>query len=290
MKKFIVDFIGIGAAKAGTTWLADCLAEHPEICFSVMKETLFFCSPNQLIHNNIIRYNGKNIDLYGLFYNHCGKEKIKGELSVHYLADPKVAARIKKHFPDVKIIAVLRNPVDRLISDYRYRKYTRKEEKKPLKDIIKKDEQLAMFGFYSEQLSRYYRLFPKENIKVVIYEEMAKKPLETIKSIYRFLGVDASFVPRKTLEKKVNATRRVRLRFIMKLLNQIRLILIRLHLSSFVNFLMNVGVQQTLEKLNYRRMEKEAVDEELRKKIFNFYKDDIKKVQKLLKKDLPYWK
>src|SRR3989344_4288452 len=174
-EKFVIDFIGIGAPKSGTSWVAEILAAHPQICMSVFKETSFFCGEQPFVHNRLLRYQGNNI---------------QGEFSVNYMVDENSAAKIFSHFPNVTLIAVLRNPIDRMISDYRYRRFMRKEESRPLEEILKEDEFIVRCGMYSEQLGRYFRLFPKENIKILIYEEVVADPRSTIKNLYSFLGVD----------------------------------------------------------------------------------------------------
>jgi len=281
--KFKINFIGIGAPKSGTTWLSHALDAHPEICFSSMKETSFFCGKNPLVHNALLRYDGKNISQYPLFFKHCGQDKERGEFSVHYMYDPTVAGKIYKNFPQVKIIAVLRNPVSRFISDYRYRRYMRKEEKRPIEDLLSSNGFLVQYGMYAKQLEKYFALFPKENIKILIFEEMIKNPSKALKEIYSFIGVDDSFMPRALLKKKINVTQRVRFRFITKFMHQIRLLMIRLGMESVVNRLMKAGIEKYMLKINSQELDYENIDDETKRKIKQFYMGDIKKLEKTFK-------
>jgi len=114
---FKVDFIGIGAARRGTTWIYECLKEHPQICVSKIKEVRFFSDQ---------RTYRKGMKYYQSFFNHCSGNKIKGEISPAYLwgkNGENVASLIKKHFPGVKIFAVLRDPAERAYSHYHYDMY-----------------------------------------------------------------------------------------------------------------------------------------------------------------------
>lgn len=287
--KFKIDFIGIGAPKSGTTWLSRALDAHPEICFSSMKETSFFCEENPLVHNALLRYDGKNISQYPLFFKHCGQNKLRGEFSVHYMYDSTVAGKIYKNFPEVKIIAVLRDPVSRFISDYRFRRYMRKEEKRPIEELLFSDYLLIQYGMYTKQLERYFSLFPKENIKILIFEEMVKNPLRTLKEVYSFLGVKDSFIPDTLLKKKVNVTKKVRFRFITRFMHQIRLIMIRLGMEPITNRLMKAGIEEYIGKINFQKLAYEKIDDETKRKIREFYIDDIKKLEKLLNKNLSFW-
>src|SRR6056297_562433 len=108
-KEFNIDFIGIGAQKAGTSSIFHFLKEHPEICTSSKKEIHFFDKEYNYL---------KGIKFYRKFFNNCSSKNIKGEFTPRYIYHPKVAQRIKKYFPDVKLIVSLRNPIERAISHY----------------------------------------------------------------------------------------------------------------------------------------------------------------------------
>ncbi|HEY4497674.1 MAG TPA: sulfotransferase domain-containing protein [Candidatus Paceibacterota bacterium] len=288
-EKFVIDFIGIGAPKSGTSWVAEILAAHPQICMSVFKETSFFCGEQPFVHNRLLRYQGNNIQEYSLFFKHCVPNKIQGEFSVNYMVDENSAAKIFSHFPNVKLIAVLRNPIDRMISDYRYRRFMRKEESRPLEEILKEDEFIVRCGMYSEQLGRYFRLFPKENIKILIYEEVVADPRSTIKNLYSFLGVDPFFEPADLLHKVVNEAAHVRARFVMAGMHQIRLLMIKLGLGRFVDIIMKLGFHKFMKKINLKKTKFEKIDQQLKNKIRDFYKGDRLNLEQLLGRSLSCW-
>ena len=117
-KDLNVDFIGIGAERSGTTWVSNCLNDHPEICFSKQKEIFFF---NKLDRHFLklenLRYK-RGINWYKGFFNHCAPGAIKGEFTPTYLFCPYAPRRIKSYFPNVKIVVCLRDPVERAFSQY----------------------------------------------------------------------------------------------------------------------------------------------------------------------------
>ena len=103
----MVDFIGIGAQRSGTSWVYACLYEHPEICIPI-KEIHFFSRP---------RYENGTL-WYEEHFATCGVGKRCGEFSTSYLYSDVTAERIHKHYPEVKILAILRNPITRALSQY----------------------------------------------------------------------------------------------------------------------------------------------------------------------------
>src|SRR3989344_1753054 len=104
--KFKLDFVGIGAEKAGTTWLADCLGDHPEIYIPRQKELFFFnkYDPHYLTVKNY-RYK-RGISWYKSQFRQSQPQTLKGEFSPTYIYDNEASFRIKKHFPDAKIIVI----------------------------------------------------------------------------------------------------------------------------------------------------------------------------------------
>ena len=208
---FKVDFIGVGAPKCGTTWIAECLAEHPDVCFSWNKEPHFF---------NRDREYEKGLDYYRTYFKNCENhayrqaghayrqagKKLRGEYTVNYLYFDSAAERIKKDFPDAKIIIALRNPIDRAYSNFRYEQSrVQIPDNISFENAVRQKEyaRFINYSLYSDGLKRYLARFPKENVLIVIYEDIKKDPLAFIQNIYRFVGADPSYAP-KNLNETVN--------------------------------------------------------------------------------------
>ncbi|MFH1426572.1 MAG: sulfotransferase domain-containing protein [Candidatus Kerfeldbacteria bacterium] len=205
-RPFTIDFIGIGAQKAGTTWLAECLMEHPQIYVPKKKELDYW---NRIKHCPATRqrqYSG--FDEYKQQFAGAKPGQLLGEFSTHYIYDPESAKLIHEYSPSVKIIAILRDPVYRALSQYAH---TRKLIPVPdtFEEASKKFPEFIERGFYYEQLKRYYDLFPAEQIKVVLFEDLKEDPERVIGGVYSFLGVDSSFPP-EALHRKVNAKQAVK--------------------------------------------------------------------------------
>jgi hypothetical protein len=150
--KFKLDFIVIGVARSATTWMWECLRNHSQVCIPPSKRIPFW---------NEEKYYSKGIDYYRGYFNKCSQEKIKGHVHDSYYLFPKVAKRIKKHFPDIKIIISLRNPIDALQSLYCHQKAFGHKKFKNFKEAIQ-DKKFCERGFYYKSLVEWLRFFPRD--------------------------------------------------------------------------------------------------------------------------------
>jgi hypothetical protein len=286
------DFIGIGAMKAASTWIFQCLKEHPQVCDDSKKEIHFFNKPQNY---------KKGIDFYLPFFNNCPDDKIKGEYTPCYIFSSRTPELIHKHFPDVKIIACLRDPVDRAISHYRFNvcKNGRLSIYKDFSQAIKKDKEMVAKGKYYEQLKRYYRFFDKKNILVIIYEELKRDPEKEVKRAYDLLGIDSGFSP-PSLDKKKNVTGHEIMTSkkpgLSKALYTGRRFLPResvwedlLQRSGLYDSLKNVLRKNKIKAKNDPTEEIIITDQD-RQYLQDVYRDDIEKLEELIGKDLSIWK
>jgi len=297
MNNLKLDFVGIGVARAGTTWIYECLKEHPQICMSKNEEGGFF---NSLKEKN--RGLKSYPDSYSFNFAHCPEGQIRGEYNPLYLADPEVLHLIKKHYPEIKIIVCLRNPVERAYSHFLGTKLVGEISKtETFEGAIEKgtENDCIKLGFYYSQLKTVFELFPENNILVLINEDIAKNPAKFIQSIYEFLGVDSSFIPSIVNEKlrqlSQNTLRSVLLnKAIRKALEFFRW----KPLKPIVVFLKKIGVNRLINLVtstNYtpptrrKPYTKPPIMEKDRKRLQEIYSPEIKNLEKLLNKDLSFW-
>lgn len=201
------DFLVIGAQKSGTTWLAKNLKQHPDI-FIPSGEIHFFAK-EQFVNG---------IDWYEERFSKRTTEKIVGEKSTSYLwlsRSPEIPCNISSQFPDVKLIAVLRNPVDRAISAFTHHWSLGKispsiginEVFSGRHDDVVKSFGLLEMGMYYSNLKNYYNTFSSGQILVLIFEEdILQQPQKTMQRVMKFLEVDTSF-QFEQLKRKRNAFR-----------------------------------------------------------------------------------
>lgn len=300
MAKKIVNFIGIGAGRSGSSWIARCLAEHPDILFSSQKskkELDFFNDDDPLGPHSSHYHLGLN-----WYYNQFPlpqSGKIIGEFSPFYLVDSQAPKRIKKHFPQVKIIAVLRNPLEKIYSLYWWHKTSIRAH------VPSNFNQAVRKGFYQDlsldrakyfrYLKSYFYLFPHQNIKVILFDDIKRAPRQVVKDLYRFLGVRQNFIP-SVLEKKgkkVNEAVVIRFNSFKKGTSYILKFLKKYRLKSFYNLLVEnnfcLGVYRVYQKINLKQSRYPPMAADVKKILRKYYQKDIRSLSRLIKRDLKTW-
>ncbi len=201
------NFIVIGAAKAGTTSLHWYLAEHPQVFMTPVKDPSYFAygvdDEGRLLwgepefHGFPVRSLGE----YERLFAEAGDAPAIGEASTMYLECPQSAARIRELLPAARIICSIRHPVDRAYSDYvmdlrhRGRRFDPARDLTATSDWARPDSRWMRIGRYHEQLSRYFDAFPRDQVCVVLFDDLKRDPLRFTQDVYRFLNVDPAFVP-----------------------------------------------------------------------------------------------
>jgi Sulfotransferase domain len=187
------DFVGIGALKAGTTYLDELLRPHPQLCLPVhLKETNFFS----------VHYE-RGPGWYRRQFS--GQEDcIRGEFSPSYMSDLACVSRVYDANPEVKIIISLRHPVRRLLSQYRH--WVQETGYKDDFATFTRDHPGAVsVSCYHASLAPWLQAFPSQAFFYVVFEELIADGLPVVQKLYRFLGVASDFVP-DSLDRAFNVT------------------------------------------------------------------------------------
>ena len=197
--KKMPDFLLIGAAKAGTTALNRYLSEHPQI-FMAPKEVRFFAYDAGPEAHRREALSGKGhfgvrtIEDYQALFAGADPERVWGEAAPIYLESETAARRIRDLVPDVKLIACLRNPVDRAFSGYMMQVRAGRE-RRPLDEALAVGSHVVRASFYAAQVERYLEDFPRDQLRIYLFEEFVRDNAAVLRDIYGFLGVDADFAP-----------------------------------------------------------------------------------------------
>ena len=290
------NFLIIGAAKAGTTSLYSYLKQHPQIYMSAVKEPRFFAPEVYTDYNNVARSGIKEVPFtleeYEQLFADVTTEIAIGEASTEYLYFPGVAARIKERLPEVKLIAILRNPVERAFSAFCYQLRDDYEpltfeaalnaESERIKQGYRQGWHYQQVGFYYEQIKRYLDTFAAEKIKIYLHEELIKDSVSITQDIYSFLGVDASFVPDLTKKNISGIPKNRLLHNIFTKENP---------LKSLVKPLLSEQVRQNIyQKVRKNNLKgKPSLALETRQQLIELYREDILKLQELIQRDLSHW-
>lgn len=294
MDKFRLDFVGIGAEKSATDWIASCLREHPEVCFSNPKEIHFFEEHDpHLLRIKNLRY-ARGLSWYKKHFSHC-RGGLKGEFSPTYMYSKKTAKRIKKHFPKVKIIASLRNPVERILSQYLFDKRVGVIRDISFEQAIKQSDNYFEKGLYYKYLQNYYSFFPTNRILVILVDDIIKNPKKVTKSCYKFLGLkDINFAP-QCLYKKINIAFQAGFPTLNYILLHAEYYLKKKEYRFLLRILEEVGIRRLAVRFDYyvnRKPLREypKLNKNTAKRLRLNYLPDIIKLEKLLGRDLSFWK
>jgi Sulfotransferase domain len=180
------DFVVIGAMKSGTTSLHHYLSLHPEIEMSVEKEPTFFTTDGSW---------SEGVGWYASRFQ--GKKRLLGEASPDYTKAPRhsgVPARMHSVLPDAKLVYLVRDPVNRILSHYADA-FSFGRVHKPLDDILDDEtgRHFVACSKYFFQLEQYLPYYDPARILVVATEELASRRTEVLARIFGFLGADATF-------------------------------------------------------------------------------------------------
>jgi hypothetical protein len=201
------NFLVIGAAKAGTTALHWYLSEHPAVFISRMKDPSYFAygvdASGRLLWGEPEHHRlpVRSLPEYESLFDDVGNAVAVGEASTMYLECPQAAARIREVVPDVRMICSLRQPVERAYSDYLMYLRRRGRRFEPARDLsvtaewAQPDSRWMQIGRYHQHLAPYYERFPRDQMHVSLFDDLRKNALGVVQDVYRFLGVDPTFVP-----------------------------------------------------------------------------------------------
>jgi hypothetical protein len=180
-----IDFVIIGAGKAGTTSLFEYLRRHPKVYMPVAKELCFFSDEEKW---------NKGADWYLGWFDDADPEATVGEASPQYMLDDETPARMASLFPDVRIIATLRNPIDRAYSHYRHSRrlgLTTESFDDCARNIdgVTGFRQLLRYGEYGRILGAYLDHFPRSNVEVVRFEDLKSDAVGVVNEVSAWLGL-----------------------------------------------------------------------------------------------------
>lgn len=206
------NFLVIGAAKSGTSSIHDYLRAHPSVFTPKLKEINYFAyDPARHMRIKVL---AKTLDEYRGIFAEVRDEQAIGEVAPIYLVSTIAPGRIKKTVPSAKLIAILRNPADRAWSAMLMEVREGRERLPSRKTPLDENSMFVRNSLYSGLLTRYFDLFPSEQIKIMLFEDFVQSPAREMGHLYRFLGVPAfhldsfsvknrGFIPRSWLTHRM---------------------------------------------------------------------------------------
>lgn len=275
-------FIGIGAQKCASTWIYQVLSDHPEIFVSAPKELDFFSA-----------YYDRGLQWYESFFAGAKPGLMCGEVSPSYFFDLDSPARAYQYNPAFKVLLNLRDPVERAYSnhlhDIRLEHLTGTDlsfERGLANNPMYVDQ-----GRYGKHLNSWLKYFPREQIHIVLQEDVQKYPIEEAEKLYRFLGIDAQHRSAES-QKKANESYMPRSREKEATFQRIGAALRGMGLEWLASFLRDSPVYQRIKagnRMNIRDIVPPML-EETRERLQAEFAEDIAIVANILGRESLPWK
>ena len=290
------NFLIIGAAKAGTTSIAHYISQHPDIFVSKIKEPYFFsfegenllkcCGPGD---QEVLKSAVTELSSYRKLFADVKNESVLGEASVSYLYTPRACERIYNYVPDVKLIAILRNPIEQAYSSFLHQLREGYENTRDFQEALDQEQKRLDIGwmyfwgykrngYYSKLLKPYYDKFKPDKIKIFLYEDLISDLQGLIREIFSFLNVDPHFKPELSIRYNVSGIPRNR--FLYELIDGGGLI------KSGVKSLLSSNVKRLIRK---SLLDKPPISKSIKQALLEDYREDIMKLQSLISRDLSSW-
>jgi hypothetical protein len=293
------NFLVAGAAKSGTTSLTYYLEQHPDVYMARPKECHFlltdgrapgFSGPGDEVANNSYV---TDLDAYGAMFSGVGDETAVGEASVFYLYRPESFRRALELDPAMRVVVILRDPVERAFSAYTH--------------LVRWDRETLSFGDaldaepsrvqrnweycwhyvavsrYLPQLQRLFEIVPRSQVKILLQEELSGDPSRTMSGVFSFLGVDDDFSAATSL--RLNASGAPRSRALHRLIKASEQRWNK-PLKRVVPRRLGVWAKESLRNLNLRRLEMAPED---RARLHATFSPEVDRLQDLLGRDLTRW-
>ena len=280
MSPVLPNFLIAGAAKCGSYSLFYYLGKHPDILTSKVKEISYFTE----------YWGTKDLQWYKSFFNHWAGEKAIGEATVEYMVDENAPSRIYQTIPHIKLIFIMRDPVQRAWSHYWHR-VKMGEEKRDFEAIINNKTSIEYpikYGLYATQIERYLSFFSKNQMKFVILDELKDNFPKTMRELFKFLEVDETF--EVSYEGKINAAKIYRIKLLNYLAATIRssYLLKRLIPNKILPYAQ--GIFRLLDGLNKKPFVLPPLPDHHRRVLTEIYSEEIRRLEHIIEKDLSIWR
>lgn len=205
------NFYIAGGARCGSTSLFAYCKAHPQIFMAQIKEPNFFSYGYGKVpyagpgRSRVYATSVKKLDTYVALFNGAGQAHAVGEASINYMLHPEACLGIRAMTPEARLIFSLRQPVDRAWSSFQRSRHEGTESEPDFLTAWKDDDRRRAAGhwsnihryksLYGRHLRVWFETFPREQIKVILFDDLKADPKAVMRDVYAFLGVDPDFEP-----------------------------------------------------------------------------------------------
>jgi hypothetical protein len=272
------NFLMIGAMKTGTTSLWHYLRSHPQVFMSDIKEVMFF-DPRH-------KWN-RGLDWYERQFEQAPDDTVAlGEASTSYTKFPTVRDvpnRIASVLPDVKLIYMVRHPVERMQSHYLYA-LSRGKESRPIEQAFAEDPAYLDISRYALQLEQYEPYFGRDQFLLLDSRDLRNDRVETLRKVFGFIGVDDTWVP-PVVDREFfrSEDRRMQAAYSPTLRRMPRLRAISKHVPEPVR---SLARKVTSDPVDVRRAQ---ISDDLRRRLEGSVRDDVAKLRRFMPDGFDGW-
>ena len=283
-------FFIVGAPKAGTTALHAYLEKHPQVCMSSDKEPNYFTAA--AIAAQELYYKKKNAETeqeYLQLFHPKTSTRIAGEASVSYLFYPDTAEKIHAFDPAAKIIIVLRDPVQRAFSHYQM-DYSIGLLDVPFETIYRRGpgdtatamyfQQYFLLSKYAEQVNRYLAVFPKDQVLLMLQEELYQQPAKTLSSLCSFLGIDPQMAASSMEQQNVSGAASNPL---LRKLYQVQ------WLRNLMNAVVSESLRSNIKSAFLSKKNLPVLEQSMANELYAYYADDVKELMRITGLPVHHW-
>lgn len=292
-KPRVPDIYIIGAQKSGTTTLYDWLSQHPQIYGHPLAKDYPFFSSNQTFKEGLSQFSS--------FSKKAPKDILVLGGDANAMFDLIAIERMRNIIPSARLIAILRNPVDRAYSAYTHA-IERLMEYRTFEEAINEELQGIAYdenstlqrdylrhGHYAQQLLEVYRHFPKEHVKIVFFENLKADPTTELKAIFEFLGITNDFIPNLNIRNETKGSHRskwlTKLTYAKPSSEKLRKLG-----KLLVPFSVRTLIRQKLAEFNRIEAPKPEFPDNVRSLLQEYYKKEITALESLLDKEINIWR
>ncbi|NEQ25757.1 MAG: sulfotransferase domain-containing protein [Microcoleus sp. SIO2G3] len=281
----------VGVQKAGTSSVKRYLAEHPSICTHKQGELAFFVDDNQ--------YKQGYEKAYSRYFANCTNDEsilLAKNVGVMYL--PEAVKRLHHHNPDMQLVVLLRNPVDRAYSAYWYLRRRGWEDAKTFEEAIAQEPSRLQAGglkghhcsylnrgLYYKQLEVLLEHFKKEQVHVFLFEELKSDATSVCSKIVQLFNLDTDFSPE--ISRRYNTVATARSQMLAQLIaynNPIKQVV-----KNLLPYEITLQIKNKLKSLNEKQFSPPKMNQSTRNELIDFFKSHNIQLSDLLGVDLSQW-
>ncbi|HKJ41747.1 MAG TPA: sulfotransferase domain-containing protein [Sunxiuqinia sp.] len=283
-----VNTLVIGAGRSGTTSLCKYMEEHPGICFSVIKELHYF---------SIEELYQRGLEYYHSFFPEYKGQSIVASADTYLLMDHAAILRIKDYNPDMKIVVLLRQPVDRTYSSYNYSvnyghhdaypsfldSLEHEKQIEQVKNIVDRNNVGHFYGsLYHYHLSKWLDAFPRENVLILTTNQLKNDPTQLHAELCRFLGIEYQGEQQEEKKLNPNAVPKSKLveRFLLDRDHFLRRWIRALFPAFLKRWIIHSNIVDQFHNLNRKESKYLPLSDQEREKAERYFKKDLEKLAK----------